>query len=101
MPLVKPGVYKYVEKQIAGQNVAGIKLLKPKKWAGFVFTYTGGKFGTPDDMGQVAVHYDYNTLHNPTNITNETMQGEEFTKLLGDIFVDVVEVAMKEKVASK
>ncbi len=93
MPLVNKSAYKYVEKMIRGQNVSAIMLLEPEKWKGFIFTYTGGKFSKPDETGRCEVFYDFSVIENKMDISDAEMQGEEFTKLLGDIFVDIIEYA--------
>lgn len=89
-PLVDPKQYKYVEKTVKGTVFPGIMLLEPEKWKGFVYSYTGGEFGKANDDGKIPVKFDFTIYDNAPEISEEVMQGEEFSRLLGDIFVDIV-----------
>ncbi len=89
MPRIDPKSYRYVEKTFDESVLSGIMLLKPEKWKGFVFSFTGGHFGEPNQQGVVPVEYDFEILDNTPEISKEEIAGEEFTVLLGDIFVDI------------
>ena len=89
-PLVDKSVYNYVERAIGDKLISGIRLNSPPKYKGFVFAYKGGKFAEKNEQGQIPVSYEFDILDNKPNISDEELNGPEFSSLLGNIFVDII-----------
>ena len=83
--------YVYVTTEKEEQTCIGIK---KGKFAGVVYKYGKVSFGEENDDGHLPLKFEFDILDN--NLIPKEEFGEDWSKLIGDILVDIIEDQSKE-----